>query len=387
MVDHWQPLPTHWYWAACPSNWKEGFNPAFAEIGSGVGTEAVNPPEIKNSKTNQILKTSPQQNLERKETPIADINESEKQELTLPITIPELPEQAVAVEAAPSPTTSEQELSLITAPQEMWALAPDIAGLSPVIDYEGKSLMLNEPFSVKRAGQRFLSVELQGLTSSESWLTGAGLNLLADVKLGNNGWALQTGLGLEWQKRPIEVYAYDGQLYSYSYLTRNADELGLEVDSTLIDAESFPTTNYSEDVAEIALTAQTFYLNVPVKLSKQIGSRWSVFGGANVGYLLKAIERSGNPQNEFNIVNGPGSFDAQNAVYFDNNVALRSSSSAFEPAFFNRWQIMALGGVQYKVTPRMDIGLAYRHHLNGLIKDIEINKGEGQGYLSLMYRL
>ncbi len=262
-----------------------------------------------------------------------------------------------------------------------------LAGLNPTVDQKEEPLLIMPPIAPKRNPRMHWSLEFMALANQDvGFFAGTGLNVLNNFHLGKKGWQLHAGLGISWEKRPVELYAYNGELYSFRYLSDNAGQLGL--DTTNSDIESFPITNSSGQVSKLAFNARTYYLNLPVRISKQFGDRWSVFAGGNVGYLLQASGDAAATLDEFNTVAGQGQ-DANDPglIYFQNNSALRSTSSDFSPTPLNQWQLALAGGVQYKLTPRLDLGVAYRRNLIGLLKDKEIKKGLGQGYLSLLYRL
>ncbi|GJM33239.1 MAG: hypothetical protein DHS20C18_22400 [Saprospiraceae bacterium] len=263
-----------------------------------------------------------------------------------------------------------------------------ISNLDPEIYYSATSTDMPLLTDIKTKPLGFWSLEMQAMSRKSGKINGLGLNLLANIDLGDKGWQLSTGLGLLYEDRPIELYVFDGELYSFDYLTDNAELLAIDrnvIDTSNTDTEAVPITVNDLSISKLNISAATFYLNLPLRISKSIGNRWRVFLGGNVGYLLLA-DNAANASNSEEALGTTGSFVNNDVSYFQSNSRLKSTNSDFAPADLNQWLLAVEGGIQYRFAPKWELGLAYRHHLLGMMKDKEVKLGLAQLRLSVARR-
>lgn len=179
---------------------------------------------------------------------------------------------------------------------------------------------------------------------------GAYAGVFTDFSLGNR-FGISTGINMDWQRVSFE----DRQ----STLFSESDEATFQ-DADTSDLEttvnSMDPVYYVEGI-DFNFTANIFQLELPLKLTYSLDTKWSLLGGGYINYVLTAFE-----QEELMV--------ARQEVATGNASPLNLfRQGAIDKKILNRWNYGIEAGVLYKITPKWHVNLDVSYGLKNWLRE------------------
>lgn len=186
-----------------------------------------------------------------------------------------------------------------------------------------------------------------------------------------NRWSLYLGLGYGQRKRTLNANQSGNNLdavESFPPPTTEDDDMSTSI-STIPDPNNNGMSSTSDPQFDLttSISLQKFhYIEFPVLVQYKLNNRWSLELGGQLSRLFGINYRNNDIEE---------SAYSSDVNLFSNAFDTRSASAALNYRKLTSWEIAALGGINYQLSPKLQVYSSYHFGLNNYLTstDTETN--------------